>query len=197
MTFQHFYEDPAPTADPSGDQQSVISVDKMYGLVVISALTLCFQCAVYGYFLVGRYRSKIFNKSFLEAEFGQLHRDVTQRSIEAGGYPDMGSGVYAQRLDYYSWLLFNKAQRIHSNFQETLPISVFFLLVAGLQFPITASVFGFIQVFARLLSLAYISNQGATHPLRRISSLLISVSIFTTFVLAFIKGVYVIKNHGK
>jgi hypothetical protein len=49
---------------------------------------------------VGKSRKEIFNKEFMEKEFGLLHRSQLGEEIACGGYPDAGNGVYSQKLSY-------------------------------------------------------------------------------------------------
>ena len=67
-----------------------------------------------------------------------------------------------------------------------LTLSVLTILIGGLEFPITASVMGFVNLLGRLFYLAYISSKGAGHPLRILGALLIDVAILTNVVFSFI-----------
>ena len=59
-----------------------------------------------------------------------------------GGYPDTGCGIYSDKLSYADWVRWNKANRGHLNFLETVTIVTFLTLVAGLTLPKTAIVLG-------------------------------------------------------
>lgn len=88
------------------------------------------------------------------------------------------------------------SHRIHQNFLEVLPIIVILILIAGLHFPITAAVLGYVQAFSRLLSISYLSKKGATHFLRIASSVISGVSVLGAFVLASIVTIRFIQGHA-
>lgn len=44
----------------------------------------------------------------------------------------MGNGRYSQKLSYFDWLYFNKAQRIHYNYVEVIASIIGFILIGGL-----------------------------------------------------------------
>ncbi|EGR28131.1 hypothetical protein IMG5_182680 [Ichthyophthirius multifiliis] len=135
---------------------SILILNQWYGLVIISVLVLALLCFLIGLLVVGSYRRK----------------DTYNTQIKSGGYPDMGSGFYSQRLDYHSWLIFNKSQRTHLQFVEILTISIVSTLLGGLTFPITSAVMCFVNALGRLFYLSYISSKGASHPLRLIGALM-------------------------
>ena len=68
-----------------------------------------------------------------------------------GGYPDCGNGVYSEKLTYEHWHLFNRAQRGHLNFLESVTIVRFLVLVTGLEMPWVAIALGSIYAAFRPL----------------------------------------------
>lgn len=36
----------------------------------------------------------------MEKNFGEIHKNELKEDIQAGGYPDVGSGLYSQKLSY-------------------------------------------------------------------------------------------------
>ena len=76
-----------------------MEIPKDYPLVVGTALAMSWQCWRQG-FQVGATRRKVFNKDFMEKEFGEVHRAEVGEEIQGGGYPDTGSGLYSQKLSY-------------------------------------------------------------------------------------------------
>jgi hypothetical protein len=60
-----------------------------------------------------RVRSKIFTKEFMQ-QFWQEHKEAfPEDSIEkfekSIGFPDMGNGFFAKKLEYKDWYNFNNA----------------------------------------------------------------------------------------
>lgn len=49
---------------------------------------------------VSKARKQIFNREFMEKEFGLLHRSQMAEEIDEGGDTDAGNGVYANKLSY-------------------------------------------------------------------------------------------------
>ena len=73
----------------------------------------------------------------MKENFDEIHMKNIPESggAPAHGYPDMGHGVYSEKLSYKDWFLFNLAQRAHFNFLEQIQIVIFLILVAGVKFP--------------------------------------------------------------
>src|SRR5688572_15147260 len=101
----------------------VVSFAPEHGYLFISILVLALEMFVFA-LLAERIRKQVFNKKFMEDNFGDLHFRETRRSIPSLGYPDMGYGRYSDKLSYYDWYRFNNAQRNHHNFIETFPLLV-------------------------------------------------------------------------
>ena len=59
--------------------------------------------------MAGYSRKHIFTKEFMENNFGEEHRKATGSDIQAGGYPDHGSGRYTMKAGYKAWMEFNNA----------------------------------------------------------------------------------------
>ena len=51
------------------------------------------------------------------------------------GFPDAGSGIYADKLPYKDWYFFNNAMRAHLNIYEQLHFLIIFILVGGFILP--------------------------------------------------------------
>ena len=106
-----------------------ITVSSEYMWVLFTAVAIAAQCTMIG-FSVGPLRSKFFNKKFMEANF-PANKDIHG----SHGYPDNGSGIFADKLAVDDWITFNNAQRAHYNYLEGLPATIVSLLVAGLAYP--------------------------------------------------------------
>ena len=63
----------------------------------------------------------------------------------------MGSGRYSEKLSYKDWFNFNKAQRIHYHYLESVTCVVCWLLIAGIRYPIPAISFGAAYALGRLI----------------------------------------------
>lgn len=164
----------------------MITLPSNYGLPMLSAIVLAFECVLTGFFVAGRARSKVFTKEFLKTNFDQIHFSELDKEDISGqmGYPDMGSGRYSEKLPYADWVFFNRAQRVHYNFLEQLTPSILFILVAGIEFPQAACGIGFGLVFARICFVFYLSKGGPTHPLRGLGAILGDLGMLGAFVLS-------------
>ena len=92
-----------------------LSLPSTYGYVIIIGALIGLEIIFIGFLLPGGAR-KVFTKEFMEQHFGEEHRKATGKDIEKGGAPDMGSGLYSQKLSYKEWYDFNNAQRAHYNY---------------------------------------------------------------------------------
>ena len=56
----------------------------------------------------------------MKKNFDELHKKSFPGSSGAPqqGYPDMGCGLYSEKLSYKDWFTFNLAARVHGNFLE-------------------------------------------------------------------------------
>ncbi len=127
----------------------------LYRYVALVVVLIMFQFVFTGFIAPGNVRGKVFTKQYMEENFTTEHeRYFTEgkaKEVPRGGYPDMGSGRYAERLSYKEWYNFNVAQRIHYHFLESVTSVVTWILIAGVRFPIQAISFGAGFSFARLL----------------------------------------------
>ena len=106
-----------------------------------------FACLIHG----GSPRSKLFSKEWLDEKFGKQHTEALNSDIQKGGYPDHGSGRYTMELGYKGWMEFNKAQRIHYNYLESISQILCMILTCGLYYPIATTVIGGIYFLARVM----------------------------------------------
>ena len=91
-----------------------------YRWVALTASLIAFHYAITG-FSAGGKRGKIFSAEFMNENFKTEHeRSFPGTVVPKGGYPDMGNGRYAARLDYKDWYNFNNAQRVHYNYLESV-----------------------------------------------------------------------------
>ena len=111
--------------------------------------------------------------------------------VNVGGYPDNGNGLFSDQLSYKEWYNFQLAQRSASNFLENLPIYVFFILVAGLVFPGTTTIFGLAIIGLRCWYAKVCSEGHPTH--RCLASKYLLACQFSLFILAFSSAVILTK----
>lgn len=131
----------------------MLPISKNYGWVIISATAIGLQCYFTGFIIPMGERKKAFGKEFMEKNFGEIHRAEVGSDIPLNnlGYPDMGSGKYAEKLPYKDWYNLNIAMRTHYQFLEQVPMALTFLLLGGLSAPIPAAGLGFAYFGGRLL----------------------------------------------
>ena len=105
----------------------------------------------------GGQRSKVFSEQFMQEKFQTVHerhfKDANTKlgKVPKGGYPDMGSGRYSEKLSYKDWFNFNSAQRVHYNYLEAVTPVVCWLLIAGLVYPWESIALGGGFILGRIL----------------------------------------------
>ena len=127
-----------------------ITITSEYGLALLSAAAIAFQCLATAV-APGKGRAKAFSQEFLNKHFGEQHKKDFGVEITKGGYPDMGSGRYSDKLTYKEWYEFNNAQRAHYNFIEQIGPILTLLLVAAIRLPTAAGWLGLTYCVGRLL----------------------------------------------
>jgi len=129
----------------------------------------------------------------MKQNFGSEHKTATGFDIEKGGYPDMGSGMYSQKLAYKDWYAFNNAQRAHGNFVEMAPSTLLWVLIAGLYYPIPAAAVGLaLFIFRLIYSIGYASDKGPKG--RIVGALGNDLCLLAIFGLSIASGVMLITN---
>lgn len=109
-----------------------IDIPEGYSFVLFMNILICFACFIVG-FVVGGKRFSVFNKKFMEENFAEEIKD--HPTLATGqGYPDMGSGYFANKLPFDKWYAFGNAQRAHQNFLEGLTMIVMVSLASGLVY---------------------------------------------------------------
>lgn len=164
---------------------SPIVLTRDHGLVVISAAAIAFQVLMIGFIAGGR-RGKVFNKQFLDKNFGEQHHIEIGEAITKGGYPDMGNGRYAEKLTYKEWFEFNIAQRAHYNFIEHVASVLILIILAGIAYPKPAGWLGWGYFIGRLFyTIGYI-RRGPKG--RTLGALIVDLSLLGLIILAFMSG---------
>jgi len=135
-----------------------LSLPSSFGYVIIVEALIAIEIILIG-FVVPAGARKVFSKEFLERHFGEEHKQATGKDIEKGGAPDMGSGIYSHKLGYKEWYEFNNAQRAHSNFVEMAPSTILWVFLAGIYFPIVASILGLLIIIFRIIyAIGYVKS---------------------------------------
>lgn len=130
----------------------LITLPPNYPYVMLTALWISFQCYFVGMSVPYAQRKKVFNREFMK-QFDEQHIQSISKSggAPAHGYPDMGTGIYSEKLSYKDWFNFNLAQRAHFNFLEQILIVLFLILVAGFKYPDYTVIAGLVYSFGRFL----------------------------------------------
>ncbi len=99
-------------------KQIQFNIPDEYPSILLALIILCFQPILVGFLVVVPMRFKYFNKDFMK-QFAKEHAEnFPDHKVPELGFPDIGSGRYAMKLDYKSWLTFNSAMRVHLNIVE-------------------------------------------------------------------------------
>ena len=76
-----------------------VEVSALYPWVLLTAFLIALECLMLGFVAGGR-RSKAFNQEFMTEHFEATHKEATGKTIEKGGYPDTGNGLFSDKLEY-------------------------------------------------------------------------------------------------
>ncbi|RKP07918.1 hypothetical protein THASP1DRAFT_24009 [Thamnocephalis sphaerospora] len=94
-------------------------------------------------------------------------------------YPDMGSGIYASKLDEKDWVAFNSVMRSHLNLSEQLPGYLILLLLSGLHYPRAAAIAGATYTLGRFVYARGYRSQG---PQGRMGGAMLSMASMVTLL---------------
>jgi len=108
-------------------EHAAITISEDYLWVLLAATVIAVQILTIG-FAVGSVRKK-------------HHVD----------YPDMGSGIYAAKLNHAAWIEFNNYQRAHYNYVEGIATVLTLLLIAGVFYPQFSAAVGLVYIIGRQL----------------------------------------------
>lgn len=162
------------TAMAAVDTVVALQVHQDFGWCVIVAAIMGIQCLLQG-FAIGGIRKKLFDEAFYAKYFPELKA----KGVGVGGYPDMGSGRFSEKLSFDDWLTFNNYQRAHYNYVEGIASAIAFELLAGLFFPRVATLFGLIYIIGRVL---YARGYRANGPKGRFTgSLMLDLALVALF----------------
>lgn len=163
------------------------TLDKAYGWVLLSATAIGLKCYFTGYIVHMSYRKKYFTKEFMEANFGAVHKEEVGTKLPQLGYPDMGSGKYAEKLAYKDWFDLNNAMRTHQQYVEQVGIILPFMLMSGLSAPKATAGLGIAYFVGRLLyTTGYLSKSGPSG--RETGAIMSSIAFMGIGVLSMFSG---------
>jgi len=163
---------------------TTITLDKYYGLTILSAVGLGVQCFLTPLFTVTPLRKKLFNQEFMQKEFGEIHKKELGTEPSFGGFPDQGFGRYSDKLSYKDWYQFACAQRTHGQFVEQIGIVIPLILVSGLSNGKIAAILGGVNFIGRILyTIGYTSKKGADA--RKYGGLVLFVSMLGLIATSF------------
>ena len=77
-----------------------MEVPDLYGWVLLLDIIIAFFCFIVGFVVVGPVRSKTFSKEYLLDNFKEEFQQTFGRDPDQGGYPDMGSGRFSEKLTF-------------------------------------------------------------------------------------------------
>ena len=107
--------------------------------------------------------------------------------MQAGGWPDMGSGRYTMAAGYRAWMEINKGQRVYQNYTENIQQMTASMLIAGLFLPIATAVWGTLYLLARI---GYVCAYLQAPNKRKIFTPFLLFTQFTMPVFAFTLCIY-------
>ncbi|KRW99077.1 hypothetical protein PPERSA_11678 [Pseudocohnilembus persalinus] len=191
MTIEHTFNVNAnyhQQATVSNTDTCVFSLPQEYGFVLIGAACVAFLIILQGFVVIGSRRSKFFSKDFMKQFEAEHKRHFTSDITKSDGYPDMGNGLYGQKLPYDQWREFNQAQRVHYNFLEHIASVLVFILITGISYPWPAVGLSAATVIGRICYGFYIGDKGANNPLRITGALLGDIVLLAGFIMSVMSG---------
>ena len=139
-----------------------IELPEEYIWVMMVASLLSVEALLLGCILPSKARSRTYLKPEIMEKIAKLHLEGMGREPRnvIAGYPDHGTGRFSTPdiLSYSQWLEINKAQRIHRNFLEQLPVAMVLTLVSGFELPIISCIVSGLFAISRLLYM--LPNRG-------------------------------------
>lgn len=169
-----------------------IVVNTDFGLPMTAIFGIAFQTFIIGMVIGGRLRKRVFNKEFLEKNFGDIHRQAFGVEINPEGYPDTGSGKYSQQLEYKEWFEFNLHQRAHYNALEQVATMIAAVLLTGIAMPLTGCIIGWVYFIGRTIYTVGYITKGPKG--RLVGALICDATIVAIFVTSIISMVRVFKG---
>ncbi len=132
----------------------------------------------------------------MKENFGQLHKDNYPGEIARPlGFPDIGSGRYADKLSYKGWVDFNNGVRCQLNIVEQIHFLLVIFMIGGLSLPKFSMILSWLGVVGRAIYIIGYIFKGANGRLFGAFFNLIP-NYFTTFTVLVVLIIASIKNAG-
>ena len=167
-----------------------------YPWTVLACIALCLECVLVSAMIVVPARKKYFPNEFMKKNFAEIHKEnYPGHRAQPLGFPDVGSGIYSDKLSYKEWFLFNNAMRSHLNIVEQIHFLLVFFLVGGLILPKITMVLAWLGVIGRAF---YVIGYTMKGPNARLFGAFLNLipNYFTTLFVLFVLISAAVKNAG-
>jgi uncharacterized membrane protein YecN with MAPEG domain len=153
-------------------------LSEIYYWIIFEVILICAQCITQGYTTMD-VRKELFTKEFFEKNFPEL-KGAKGYTGSNGGYPDMGSGQFSNKLPLDQWLKLNNTIRPHYNYIEGLAPIMLFILVSGLYYTRFTLVMGILYIVGRQLYYMGYRAKGPTG--RGVGVLMLDLALISLLV---------------
>jgi len=153
-----------------------------YGLVLLECILIGLSCAL-EIIPVVKLRKQLFTRAFHEQHFPQI------KQVKSGGYPDAGQGRFADKLTDDQWLAFNNAQRVHTNYLESLTQVIINLLIGGLVYTRVTLLVGLVYVIGRIIYGIGYRSSGPSG--RSFGAKIFEVALITSLITAITSAIQI------
>lgn len=160
----------------------LISVEPEFGYALLAAIVLCIVYIFHGPCVIARARGRYFSKTFMQENFGEVHRESFGSEIAGGGAPDSGNGWYADKMSYKNWVEFNIANRTAVHILEWMPVTLLMIVIGGIKLPIPAAIAGFVFVLGRIILTIGVLSYGPRG--RMLGGAIAEIALLGNFVIA-------------
>lgn len=170
------------------DRDIMFELPKNYLWVMVGIIAMNFHFALSGVLIMCS-RRRFFTYEYMKQNFGIQHVEATGRDVSAGGYPDMGSGLYAKGLGEKGWKDFNNSMRGHQNYKENFTLLLATFMLLGYVAPISAAISLAVVVLGRVLYDVGYRIGGAGGKIRSLGALTFDVVMLGGFIALLVFGV--------
>jgi len=132
---------------------SALTLTPEHGYVVFALLGILIHCFMQG-IAVSRVRYSVFTEDYIKQHLSKESEELKKsigEELQKGCHPDNGLGRFSDHLSTVDWVKLQNAQRAHLNYLETLSATLVSLALAGIFFPLYASILGVVHIVGRQL----------------------------------------------